>query len=164
LEEPAIRRAGRIADGFMATEVTPGSFAQQVRWVREELDRAGRETEEFSFSLHLPTFAWPGPDAWELVKGHHQYVAWKYEDMDGARHRTGPPAPKPPLTAEGEAGLRESILLGRPDEVAEQIHAFREAAGGDVHYIARLYWPGMDPALQREVVAVFAEEVIPKLR
>jgi hypothetical protein len=48
--------------------------------------------------------------------------------------------------------------------VAERISAFREAAGRDVHYIARLYWPGMDPALQREIVTIFGQEVIPRFR
>jgi alkanesulfonate monooxygenase SsuD/methylene tetrahydromethanopterin reductase-like flavin-dependent oxidoreductase (luciferase family) len=164
LAERAVRRAGRIADGFMATEVTPESFAEQVRWTREELERAGRDPDDFAYSLHLPTFAWPGEDAWERVREHHWYIAWKYDDMDEASGRTGPPAPLPPLPASREAELRDGIVLGTPEEVAEQIDAFREAAGGNLHYIARLYWPGMDPALQREAMAVFAEDVLPRLR
>jgi alkanesulfonate monooxygenase SsuD/methylene tetrahydromethanopterin reductase-like flavin-dependent oxidoreductase (luciferase family) len=164
LAERAVRRAGRIADGFMATEVTPESFAQQVRWTREELERSGRDPGAFAYSLHLPTFAWPGEDAWERVREHHWYVTWKYEDMDEAAGRTPPSAPLPPLPAAREAELREQIVLGTPSRVAEQIEAFREAAGGDLHYIARLYWPGMDPALQREAMAVYAEEVLPLVR
>ncbi len=41
--EPAIRRAGRIGDGFMATEVASATLAKQVRWAREERvrDRPG---------------------------------------------------------------------------------------------------------------------------
>lgn len=164
LEEPAIRRAGRIADGFMGTEVTPASFGEQVGWAREELERRGGDPSRFGLSLHLPTFAWRDGDAWERVREHAYYVEWKYEDMDGARARTGPPSPPPPLGAEEEAGLRERCLVGSPEEVVDRVAAFAEAAGGDVHFIARLYWPGMDPAVQREAMAVFADEVIPKLR
>lgn len=164
LSEPAIRRAGRIGDGYLATDVIPESFARQVSWVREELERAGRDPERFTLSLYLPTFAWNGDDAWERVRGHHHYVTWKYEDMEHARGRTGPLPSPPPLTPDLEAELRGSIVLGRPDDVARQIDRFREAVGGNLHYIARLYWPGMDPGLQREALAVFAEEVIPKLR
>jgi alkanesulfonate monooxygenase SsuD/methylene tetrahydromethanopterin reductase-like flavin-dependent oxidoreductase (luciferase family) len=164
LAERAVRRAGRIADGFMATEVTPESFAEQVRWTREELERAGRDPDDFAYSLHLPTFAWPDEDAWERVREHHWYITWKYEDMEEARGRTPPSAPLPPLPAAREDELRESIVLGTPEQVAEQIAAFREAAGGDLHYIARLYWPGMDTALQREAMAVFAEDVLPRVR
>jgi alkanesulfonate monooxygenase SsuD/methylene tetrahydromethanopterin reductase-like flavin-dependent oxidoreductase (luciferase family) len=164
LAERAVRRAGRIADGFMATEVTPESFAEQVRWTREELERAGRDPDDFVYSLHLPTFAWPGEDAWERVREHHWYITWKYEDMEEARGRTPPSAPLPPLPASREAELKQSIVLGTPEAVAEQIDAFRQAAGGDLHYIARLYWPGMDAALQREAMAVFAEDVLPRVR
>ena len=114
--------------------------------------------------MHLPTFAWNGDDAWERVRDHHRYVAWKYEDMDASAAPCRPATSSPPLTQEGEARLREQIVLGRPDEVAERIAELADAAGGDLHYIARLYWPGMDPGVQREAMAVFAEEVIPKLR
>jgi alkanesulfonate monooxygenase SsuD/methylene tetrahydromethanopterin reductase-like flavin-dependent oxidoreductase (luciferase family) len=162
--ERAVRRAGRIADGFMGAEVTPESFAEQVRWTREELERAGRDPDAFTWSLYLPTFAWPEADAWERVREHHWYVTWKYEDMDEAVGRTPPSAPLPPLPAAREAELRDAMLLGTPEQVAERIDAFREAAGGDLHFIARLYWPGMDPALQREAMAVFAEDVLPRVR
>jgi len=163
MSEPAVRRAGRLGDGFMATEVTATSLREQVAVARAAHAAAGRE-DDLAISVHLPTFAWDGDDAWERVRDHHRYVAWKYDDMDVARSRLGEPLPPPPTTAEEEAALREQIVLGRPDEVAEAIAALRDAAGGDLHYIARLYWPGMDPSVQREAMATFAEEVIPKLR
>ncbi len=166
LSEPAVRRAGRIGDGFMATEVTVESFAEQVRWAREARERSGLDPATLAISLHLPTFAFEGDPsrAWELVRPHHRYVTWKYDDMEAARSRPGPPREPPPLSPMEEEALRASIVLGRPEQVAEQIAAFRDAAGGDVHYIARLYWPGMDPALQREAIDVFGEAVAPLLR
>ncbi len=164
LSPAGIRRAGRIADGFMGTEVTPASFAEQVRLARDARQAAGGDPADLVISLHLPTFAWRGPDAWERVREHHHYVAWKYEDMEAARRRVGPPVPKPALAADLEPALRSQIVLGTPDDVVEQVAAFAAAAGGDVHFIARLYWPGMDPAVQEEAVHVFAEEVIPHLR
>ena len=163
MSEPAIRRAGRLADGFMATEVDAASFGEQVALARQAHAAAGR-SGELAISVHLPTFAWNGEDAWERVREHHRYVAWKYDDMDSARSRGGEPEPPPPPTAEEEASLREQIVLGRPDEVAERIAELDRAAGGALHFIARLYWPGMDPAVQRETMRIFAEEVIPALR
>jgi alkanesulfonate monooxygenase SsuD/methylene tetrahydromethanopterin reductase-like flavin-dependent oxidoreductase (luciferase family) len=162
-DERAIRRAGRLGDGFLASDVTPPSFAEQVAIAREAHAAAGRGAD-LSISVHLPTFAWRGDDAWELVRDHHRYVAWKYDDMEGARGRFGDPAPPPPLAAGEEEALREQILVGRPEDVADAIGALLDSAGGDLHYIARLYWPGMEPSMQREAMAVFAEEVIPKLR
>jgi alkanesulfonate monooxygenase SsuD/methylene tetrahydromethanopterin reductase-like flavin-dependent oxidoreductase (luciferase family) len=163
MSEPAIRRAGRLADGLMAAEVTPATLADQVALARESRAAAGRE-DDLAVSVHLPTFAWNGDDAWERVRDHHRYVAWKYDDMDEARGRTGSPSPPPPLTPDLETELREQIVLGRPAEVAERIAEFQGAIGGDLHYIARLYWPGMESSVQREALAIFAEEVIPRLR
>ena len=161
--EAAVRRAGALADGFMATEVTPETLREQVGWVRDELERTGRDPAGFEFSVHLPTFAWHGADAWERVRDHHWYVTWKYEDMEEARGRTGPPPPAPPIPPEREASLREEIVLGTPQQVAEQIAALDEAVGGGLHYVARLYWPGLDPAVRDEAMAIFAEEVAPLL-
>ena len=84
--------------------------------------------------------------------------------MDVARSRRGEAPPAPPIGDGLEAELREQIVMGTPGEVAARIHEFAEAAGGDVHYIARLYFPGMAPEIQREAMRIFAEEVIPELR
>ncbi|MBI3647825.1 MAG: LLM class flavin-dependent oxidoreductase [Actinobacteria bacterium] len=166
LVERAVRRAGRIADGLMATEVTPATLAEQVAWARQERASAGGDPATLAVGLHLPTFPWKGSEeeAWEHVWPFHRYVAWKYDDMDGARGRGGPPPSPPPASREEAASLREGIVLGTPERVAEQVRAFDEAGGGDLHYVARLYWPGMDPALQREVMHLWAEEVAPLLR
>ena len=109
---------------------------------------------------------WNGPqdEAWELVEPFMRYVSWKYDDMEDARGRSGPPPSPPPITAAEEAALRDEILLGNPAELARQIGAYREVAGNDLHLIADLYWPGMDPRLQRETMRIFAEEVAPLLR
>jgi alkanesulfonate monooxygenase SsuD/methylene tetrahydromethanopterin reductase-like flavin-dependent oxidoreductase (luciferase family) len=165
LAEPAVRRAGRIADGFMATDVTPEQLREQVSWAREERAQNGGDPDTLRVLLHLPTFAWPDADAWERVRDAHWYVTWKYEDMDGARGR-GPRAQvaTPPLPAAREQELRDTIILGEPEAVAERIRAYADAAGGTLEYIARLYWPGMDLALQREAQAVFAQDVAPLLR
>jgi alkanesulfonate monooxygenase SsuD/methylene tetrahydromethanopterin reductase-like flavin-dependent oxidoreductase (luciferase family) len=116
--------------------------------------------------LHERTFAWQGSpqEAWDLVAPFHRYVSWKYDDMEDARGRSGPPPTPPPMTAEEGAALRDEIVIGTPEEVAEQVVAYRDAAGGDVHFIADLYWPGMDPEVQRETMRIFAEEVAPLLR
>jgi alkanesulfonate monooxygenase SsuD/methylene tetrahydromethanopterin reductase-like flavin-dependent oxidoreductase (luciferase family) len=114
--------------------------------------------------VHLPTFVWDGPGAWELIRDHHRYVAWKYDDMDAARGRAGAPAPPPPLAPGEDEELRASIVMGTPDEVAGQIDAYRRAAGGGLHYIARLYFPGLPWEAQQRTLRLFAEQVIPRAR
>ncbi|HYB86165.1 MAG TPA: LLM class flavin-dependent oxidoreductase [Streptosporangiaceae bacterium] len=163
LTEPAIRRAGRVADGFMATEVTPDGLREQAALAGRERARTAA-TGPFTISVHLPTFVWDGPGGWDLIRDHHRYVAWKYEDMDTARSRAGGPAPPPPLAPGEEEQLRSSIVMGTPDEVARQIDAYRRAAGGDLHYIARLYFPGLPWEVQQRTLRLFAEQVIPQAR
>jgi alkanesulfonate monooxygenase SsuD/methylene tetrahydromethanopterin reductase-like flavin-dependent oxidoreductase (luciferase family) len=163
MSEPAIRRAGRIADGFMATEVTPGMLASQVAWARESFLAHGR-SGPFQLSVHLPVFAWDGPDAWELIRDCHRYIGWKYEDMDAARGRGGEPAAPPPLTSAQEAALRESIIMGPPDQVAATIDEYRRMAGGDLVFIARLYFPGLPWDVQRRALRLFTEQVAPRAR
>ena len=157
--ERAVRRAGRIADGFIADGDNPHAFGEQVRWALDE-----RGDRPFSVALHVETFVWNRPDAWELVKPHLRYVSWKYDDMEQARLRSGPSASAPSMTSDEEAALRDEIVLGTPREVADRIRAFEEAAGTDLHFVADLYWPGIDPTVQRETMRLFAEEVMPLLR
>jgi len=163
MSEPAIRRAGRLADGFMATEVSPAMLAEQVAIARQEFEGAGR-TGDFAISVHLPVFAWDGPDGWDLIRDSHQYVAWKYEDMEGAQGRTGEPGLPPPMTDAEADALRETIILGPPDSVAAAIDKYRRAAGGDLEFVARLYYPGLAWEFQCRALELFAEQVAPLVR
>src|SRR3954462_10394461 len=157
--ERAVRRAGRIADGFIANGDTPEAFGEQVRWT---LDEGGGRP--FSVALHVETFVWNGPNAWDIIAPHLRYVSWKYDDMEEARLRSGPSASPPPMTSDEERRLRREIVFGTPREVADRIRAFEQAAGTEVHFVADLYWPGIDATVQRETMRLFAEDVIPPLR
>ena len=48
--------------------------------------------------------------------------------------------------------------------MVEQICKYEEAAGVEIHFIARLYFPGLDRAIHGEAMHLFAEEVMPVLR
>jgi alkanesulfonate monooxygenase SsuD/methylene tetrahydromethanopterin reductase-like flavin-dependent oxidoreductase (luciferase family) len=144
----------------MATEVTPAELAEQAA-----IARAARADEgPFEISVHVPTFPWHGEDAWEIVRPHHWYVSWKYDDMDEARHRVDEGPPPPEIDDALDEALRAQIALGTPEQVIDRIRELVDAAGGNLHYIARLYFPGLAPDVQREVMRVFAEEVAPAFR
>jgi alkanesulfonate monooxygenase SsuD/methylene tetrahydromethanopterin reductase-like flavin-dependent oxidoreductase (luciferase family) len=156
LAEPAIRRAGRLADGFMATEADPAVFGEQVRWALDEADRAGRDTATFAISIHRPVFTWRGADPWSVVAPYHWYTGWKYEDMEHARSRTTQ-RPVPPLPPDREAALRADLLAGTPEQVAEGIAAYGRAAGVPVHFIARSWFAGLDPAVNADTLELLGE-------
>jgi alkanesulfonate monooxygenase SsuD/methylene tetrahydromethanopterin reductase-like flavin-dependent oxidoreductase (luciferase family) len=157
--ERAVRRAGRIADGFVADGDSPETFGDQVGWAMEE-----RGDRPFSVGLHMSTFVSNHPDAWDVVAPYAHYVSWKYDDMEHARLRSGPSPSPPPITPDDDRALRDAVVYGTPREVADRIRAFEETAGTELHFIADLHWPGMDPALQRETMRIFAQEVAPLLR
>jgi alkanesulfonate monooxygenase SsuD/methylene tetrahydromethanopterin reductase-like flavin-dependent oxidoreductase (luciferase family) len=163
--EKAVRRAGRIADGFLSGDCSQAEFSQQVAWLEDELGKRQRQPDGYEIGIYQPSFAWEDGEAWPLVREHHHYLNWKYEDMEGAAARPGPPPAPPPLTAEAEQELRRHALVGTPDQVAEGIRAYAAAVGErPFHFVAQLYWPGMPYERQREAMRVFAERVVPQLR
>lgn len=162
----AIRRAGRIADGFLGSSSgTSGieGFAQAKEIALEGLVASGRDPSAFAFALHVPVFAGEEGDAWDAVKPHYHYLRWKYPDMAGARGSVEAHSP-PPLTAEVEEQLRPTIICGTPDEVTEAIGAFRHALGDDVHFICRSDFPGMPQERQLRLIELLGSKVLPALR
>src|SRR5260221_2284595 len=63
--DPAVRRAGRIADGFMATEVSPAMLAEQVAIAPQGVG-AARPTRGVAVNGQLSGFAPGRPHALEL--------------------------------------------------------------------------------------------------
>jgi len=163
-QERAIRRAARMADGWEGTMLTPSEFGQAVAWILDEMQKIGRDPEGFTFSLHHAVFPWRDGNAWDLIRPHHEYFIWKVEDMTDSWGRTGRPQPIPASTGLDETWLRSLICAGTPEEVAEQICKYEEAAGVEIHFIARLYFPGLDRAIHGEAIHLFAQEVMPVLR
>jgi alkanesulfonate monooxygenase SsuD/methylene tetrahydromethanopterin reductase-like flavin-dependent oxidoreductase (luciferase family) len=166
--EAAIRRAARMADGFLAGQPTPDVMREHCEVVGEELGRAGRDPGSFDVAGYWPVFVSDGGDAFEIVKPWLHYMEWKYNDAVEARGRlTTRPAP-PPLDDAGATELREGAICGTPDEVEEQIRALLEAARhaglarDRFTFVARMYYPGMPRDLMREGTRLFAEKVIPK--
>jgi alkanesulfonate monooxygenase SsuD/methylene tetrahydromethanopterin reductase-like flavin-dependent oxidoreductase (luciferase family) len=161
--EPAVRRAGRLGDGFMASWPSPDDFRRQVAWVQDELERVGRDPAGFAWSVVLPLFAWEGPDPWTLVRDAFNHYVWSFESLglDGAP--TGQ-AELPALTGEREEMLRGIATVGSPDEVVERLRGYAELAGANLHVIAELMWPALDEGVLREAMAILADRVLPAVR
>ena len=70
----------------------------------------------------------------------------------------------PPLDASTEAALRDRVIVGTPEEVAEGIAAYRDVLGPEGEFVCRSYFPGIDPGLQREALRIIGEEVLPLVR
>jgi alkanesulfonate monooxygenase SsuD/methylene tetrahydromethanopterin reductase-like flavin-dependent oxidoreductase (luciferase family) len=162
--EPAVRRAGRIADGFMGSWSRPEAFARRAGWVVEELERRGADPATFGWSVVVPVLPHGGEPMWLRVRDAMHHYVWKYQDMVSGRDPLEPPAAPPPLTAEVEAKLRRLVAAGEPEELAAALRRYADAVPGELHLVTELAWPALAPSLRDELVGRFAAEVLPLLR
>jgi probable F420-dependent oxidoreductase len=160
--EPAIRRAARLADGLFANVPTP-QFLETVGWVRDELERAGRDPASFRvihYSVMLPGAS--VDDAYDRHGEHLWSMMWKYGDMEASATRRLPPPPPPPLTDEGRERLRRrSTIAGTTDQIVDSLLDIRRRAGMPVEFVARSYFPTLGLDEQIELMGVLAEGVAP---
>ncbi len=173
--EPAVRRAGRVADGFLASalgvnealglgpELTPARFAEHVRWIKEELEAANRDVGEFTFCVSLPTLVFDDEALWELARGYHYYTAWRYPQIATERRRRQSDE-MPAITPAADAELRDCAMVGPPQLIVERIGAFAELVDGPFEFHARMIAPGLPIEVIRESMRRFSSEVIPAFR
>ena len=135
MSEPAVRRAARLGDAYFASWSTVEEFRRRVVWARAENPDVG-------LAIVLPTFAWEG-DYQPYIQGPLAYYASCFGRVGGQ--------PK-------------TLVAGSPDEVAEQMLAYQQAAGGALSYTAEFCWPGLDRGVLAEAMALFAERVLPLVR
>jgi probable F420-dependent oxidoreductase len=162
--EAAVRRAGRSADGFFGN-APAHRFVEQVRWAREELEKADRDPAEFRFLHYSILFPADSIESgWEEAGQHIWHLAWKYGDMEASATRTAPNPPAPPLTSEMRGRLAErTAFVGPSDYIVEQLHAVRDAAGVEVDFMARSYLHTLGFDRQVEVMEQLTTEVAPHL-
>jgi len=134
----ALRRAGRLLDGWLAYVVTPDRLAAGLTTIAREAEGAGRTLARFGTGIHL--FVCVDDDherAWNTATDH---LSRRYA-MDF------------------RAAAKRYAALGRPADVAERVDAFVRA--GVRHVVVDLVCPSAarEAQLQR-----FAEEVRPLLR
>ncbi len=135
--DAALRRLGRMGDGWISYVVTPEQYAEGLAKISRAADEAGRTPERFGTAHLLFT-----------------YIADRYEDaLDAATDHL---SKRYAMDFRRAAG--RYAALGPPDAVAETIHRFREA--GVRHVIVDSTGPLEEREAQLER---FAKEVRPLL-
>lgn len=161
--ERAVRRAGRLAQGFFSN-ASPAGLKQQIEWVEDEMEKTGRDSSTFRWIYYAMMFPGSDPDAaWDDGRLHIHALRWKYGDMESSMQRNGPLPQPPPLTGEAETRLRKTVLLGTGSQIVEQCDEIRTAAGVEIELVARSYFPTLSFAQQVDVMEQLAEEVAPHL-
>jgi probable F420-dependent oxidoreductase len=158
--EPAVRRAGRIADGYLGSAASPRAMAERAGWVRDEASKAGRDPDAIEIGVHRVTFAWRDGDAWSRAADAARYMSWKYGDMGVARGSQVRRLPGPD-DAPSTDDVRSRTIVGSPEQVAEQVRAYADALGPGGSFVFRAHLPGLDPGVQREAFDVLVNEVVP---
>ena len=161
--ESAVRRVGRVADGYLGGPASPESLARRIGWAREEAQATGRDSSSISANLYRPTFAWHDGDGWDRIREFAWYMDWKYGDMAnarGSRKRRRPP----PMTAAEEVRLRQGFNVGTAEQVAEEMLRYRDILGRDGTYVARAHLPGLEAGVAAESRRILVEEVLPIVR
>jgi probable F420-dependent oxidoreductase len=160
----ALRRAGRLADGFLSNALA-AEFAAQVAEIRRAREESARTTP-FTFAHMRLCYPADDPDAgWEEIRPFVHHLRWKYADLEAsARRGPGPVPAAPPLDGATEARLRALTLVGPAEHIAAELLSLQEQAGVPVEFVARSYFPGMPWGRQAEVLHRLAEEVVPLLR
>lgn len=161
--DSAIRRAGRIGDGYISSRAQPERVRDAFEMAAAARRDAGREGLPLA-ALLQNAFVTTDPDGdWPMVArgiGHQLgvYAGWRGgTDVPGTPLRVVPP---------DDEAMRRTTAYGTPDEVYELLRPLVPilAAHPDSHLVLRFHYPGMDAAPAAEAIRLFAREVAPRLR
>ena len=155
--DPAIDRAARLADGFLAS-TGGGEFGETYRRVRAALERHGRADEEFPYVASGVTFVHEDAGrAREIVGPAIAYQRTRYAELGTDRDKARPK----PIREEDLPWDR--YLVGTPDEVAEELIRLY----GEAPYDHLCFWGRLPGVTHEQAVAnmrLFASEVAPRVR
>jgi alkanesulfonate monooxygenase SsuD/methylene tetrahydromethanopterin reductase-like flavin-dependent oxidoreductase (luciferase family) len=155
--DPAIDRAARLADGFLAS-AGGGAFGETYRKVRAALERHGRADGTFPYVASGVAFVHEDAGrAREIVAPAIAYQRTRYAEWGTDR---GEPKPAP---IRPEDLPWERYLVGTPEEVAEGLIGLHQEAPYD-HFCFWGRLPGLSHEAALENARLFAREVVPRVR
>ncbi len=155
--DPAIDRAARLADGFLAS-VGGGDLSDTYRKVREALARHGRDEEEFPFVASGLVYVHEDPErARSDVAPAVAYQRSRYAEWGTDRDK---PKPEP---IQPDDLPWERYLVGDPDTVARGLIGLHEQAPYD-HFCFWGRLPGITHEQALRNMRLFASEVAPRVR
>lgn len=150
--ERGVRRAARIADGYIAGGDSKDVVERQFGWVADE---AGDE-----FPTYVLRDAFVGEsadDAWEKMRPgithtKETYAEWFSESSDDFSRADDP-----------EAKWQDDALYGSPTELADQLLEYDDLLGDDDHVILRMDHPGLSYDTLANAIETVGQEVIPRV-
>ncbi|NHN61263.1 MULTISPECIES: LLM class flavin-dependent oxidoreductase [Halorussus] len=163
--KPAVRRAARVADAWCAPSALSvdgvRKRVEDIRNVRaeeglrEDASEAGDEADDFDvYALQHGFVGDSEEQAWEAMKDGYFYIQRRYAEIFSGETVDE-------LDDERKRELKDQAIYGTPEQVVDQLEAYREALGDDVHVILRTYHPGVGTDRMVECVERLGDEVVP---
>jgi probable F420-dependent oxidoreductase len=161
--DSAIKRAGRIGDGYISSRAEPARIAQGFEMAAEARREVGKEGLPLVAVLQN-AFVTEDPDGdWPMVRdgiGHQLgvYAGWRTgTDVPGKELDVVPPS---------EEDIRRTTAYGTPEQVVEYLAPLVEALAAypEGHLILRQHYPGMATEPAARSIELLAREVAPALR
>lgn len=155
--KPAVRRAARLADGWIA----PSSLSLEGLRLRiEDIDRIrDEEGIDRPFQVYVLRHGFVADSteaAWEAMRPGYFYLQKRY-----AEWYQGEPVDE--LDADRKAELKRRAIVGPPEDVVDRLEQLGEAVGMDVHVILRTYFPGIGTDRMEACIHRLGDDVIPAL-
>ncbi|MEA2477617.1 MAG: hypothetical protein QOC87_1816 [Actinomycetota bacterium] len=161
--DAAVRRAGRIGDGYISSRAQPDRVREAFEMASFEWNKAGKEGAPV-VALLQNAFVTDDPERdWPLVAagtGHQLgvYAGWRAgTDVEGKPLEVMPP---------DDDELRASTAFGTPTEVIDYLKetAALLSSYPESHLILRLHYPGMAVEPAARAIELLGKEVAPALR
>jgi probable F420-dependent oxidoreductase len=162
--EPAMRRAGRIADGYIRTR---GGGVDRMRADFQIVEAGTRDAGKDPSSIPLAqlqnTFVWEDGDAWRVAG---PYVANQLGIYRGWDAGGDTPEKGFVLAPPDEETIRGMTPTGNAHEVVHALRPIIEAFAGrrEFHLIVRLHYPGMGFETASRAIELFGQRVMPSLK
>ena len=161
--DAAIRRAGRIGDGYISSRAEPSRVAQAFDMAAEARREAGMDGPPLVAVLQNAFVTEDPARDWPMVRAgiDHQlgvYAGWRTgTDVPGERLQVVPPS---------EEDIRRTTAYGTPQEVVEYLRPLVKALARypEGHLILRQHYPGMQTEPAALSIELLGREVAPALR
>lgn len=155
--KPAVRRAARLADGWIApSSLSPAGLRRRVEDIRQVREDEGIDGPFQFYVLKHGFVADSAEAAWEAMRPGYLYLHRQY-----ASYASGEPVTE--LPEERRQELKDAALIGTPDAVADELTELESIVGPDVHVILRTYYPGIGTESMQRCIRRLGDEVLPQL-
>lgn len=163
-DERAVRRAGRLGDGYITDAGAEEDVAPALEHLGAGAREAGRDPNDIALALLQNAFVIREGNGLELVREGLVQQLGAYDAWDRGHDTPEHDALEPTPMSDDE--LRRWTPIGTPEQVTQallpMVTAFGQ--GRDLHLVVRLHYPGMDLADASAAVELFGREVLPALQ